>query len=82
MRGQSGRALTYLICTPPLAVFLEIPAEFYLILDVAVGGTNGWFPGGMGNKPWLDESSNALFCLFFTILSDTECAYQTPCTTL
>ena len=27
---------------------------FYLILDVAVGGTNGWFPDGAGNKPWLN----------------------------
>ena len=26
----------------------------YLILDVAVGGTNGWFPDGAGNKPWLN----------------------------
>jgi hypothetical protein len=30
---------------------------FYLILDVAVGGTNGWFPDG-GNKPWLDGSQS------------------------
>jgi hypothetical protein len=29
---------------------------FYLILNVAVGGTNGWFPDGAGNKPWLDGS--------------------------
>jgi hypothetical protein len=27
---------------------------FYLILDVAIGGTNGWFPDGAGNKPWLN----------------------------
>lgn len=27
---------------------------FYLILDVATGGTNGWFPDGDGNKPWLN----------------------------
>ncbi|KAK9374252.1 concanavalin A-like lectin/glucanase domain-containing protein [Lipomyces chichibuensis] len=26
--------------------------EFYLILNVAVGGTNGWFPDNQGNKPW------------------------------
>lgn len=26
--------------------------EFYLILNVAVGGTTGWFPDGLGNKPW------------------------------
>ena len=31
---------------------------FYLIMNVAVGGTNGWFPDGVGNKPWLDGSSS------------------------
>ena len=29
---------------------------FYLILNVAVGGTSGWFPDGFGGKPWLDGS--------------------------
>ena len=29
---------------------------FYLILNVAVGGTNGWFPDGIGGKPWFDGS--------------------------
>ena len=29
---------------------------FYLIMNVAVGGTNGWFPDGVGGKPWLDGS--------------------------
>ncbi|KAF4569997.1 Concanavalin A-like lectin/glucanase domain superfamily protein [Pleurotus pulmonarius] len=33
---------------------------FYLIMNVAVGGTNGWFPDGVGNKPWLDQSTNAM----------------------
>jgi beta-glucanase (GH16 family) len=28
--------------------------EFYLILNVAVGGTNGWFPDWQGNKPWIN----------------------------
>ena len=36
-------------------------SEFYLILDVAAGGTNGWFPDGVGKKPWLDGSSTAMF---------------------
>ncbi|KAJ7122680.1 concanavalin A-like lectin/glucanase domain-containing protein [Mycena crocata] len=31
---------------------------FYLILNVAVGGTNGWFPDGP-EKPWLDGSATA-----------------------
>ncbi|KAI1261661.1 concanavalin A-like lectin/glucanase domain-containing protein [Xylariaceae sp. FL1019] len=33
--------------------------EFYLILNVAVGGTNGWFEDGGSGKPWLDGSTNA-----------------------
>ena len=33
--------------------------EFYLILDVAVGGRNGFFKDGVGDKPWLDSSASA-----------------------
>ncbi|KAH9946764.1 concanavalin A-like lectin/glucanase domain-containing protein [Amylocystis lapponica] len=33
---------------------------FYLIMNVAVGGTNGWFPDGVGDKPWLDASLTAM----------------------
>ncbi|KAI0287161.1 glycoside hydrolase family 16 protein [Russula brevipes] len=33
---------------------------FYLILDVAVGGTNGWFPDNKGDKPWLNGAINAM----------------------
>jgi len=33
--------------------------SFYLILNVAVGGTNGWFPDGP-EKPWLDQSNTAM----------------------
>jgi hypothetical protein len=29
---------------------------FYLILNVAVGGTNGWFEDGEAGKPWVDAS--------------------------
>jgi len=32
---------------------------FYLILNVAVGGTNGYFPDKVGNKPWGDASTTA-----------------------
>ncbi|KAI0357221.1 concanavalin A-like lectin/glucanase [Trametes cingulata] len=32
---------------------------FYLIMSLAVGGTNGRFPDGVGGKPWLDSSSEA-----------------------
>jgi beta-glucanase (GH16 family) len=33
--------------------------EFYLILNVAVGGTNGWFQDGASGKPWVDGSPTA-----------------------
>ncbi|ETS64263.1 hypothetical protein PaG_01510 [Moesziomyces aphidis] len=34
--------------------------EFYLILNVAVGGTNGYFEDGLGdNKPWSNDAENA-----------------------
>jgi beta-glucanase (GH16 family) len=32
--------------------------QFYLIMDLAVGGTSGWFPDGVGNKPWFDASGD------------------------
>lgn len=32
---------------------------FYLILSLAVGGTNGWFEDGQAGKPWTDESPTA-----------------------
>ncbi|KAG0339556.1 hypothetical protein BG000_001852 [Podila horticola] len=34
--------------------------EFYLIMNVAVGGTAGYFPDGVGNKPWSDKSEHAV----------------------
>ena len=33
--------------------------NFYLILNVAVGGTNGWFTDGESSKPWVDGSQTA-----------------------
>ena len=33
--------------------------DFYLILNVAVGGTNGWFEDGKSGKPWVDASPAA-----------------------
>jgi hypothetical protein len=41
--------------------------EFYLILNVAVGSANGWFPEGQGNKPWLDRAQSKL-CFFFWLV--------------
>jgi len=34
--------------------------KFYLILNLAVGGTSGWFPDGKGDKPWFDGSLTAM----------------------
>ena len=33
--------------------------EFFLILNVGVGGTNGWFQDGKSGKPWVDKSLTA-----------------------
>jgi hypothetical protein len=32
---------------------------FYLILNVAVGGTNGFWKDGIGQKPWGDQAETA-----------------------
>ncbi|KAG0201125.1 hypothetical protein BGX28_005956 [Mortierella sp. GBA30] len=34
--------------------------EFYLIMNVAVAGTSGYFPDNVGNKPWSDKSGHAV----------------------
>ncbi|KAL2210164.1 glucan 1,3-beta-glucosidase [Sarocladium strictum] len=33
--------------------------EFYLILNLAVGGSNGWFEDGKSGKPWVNDGDNA-----------------------
>lgn len=33
--------------------------DFYLIINVGVGGTNGWFEDGKSGKPWVDHSTTA-----------------------
>ncbi|KAH9994641.1 concanavalin A-like lectin/glucanase domain-containing protein [Russula vinacea] len=38
----------------------SIHSAFYLVLDLAAGGTSGWFPDRLGNKPWFDESASAM----------------------
>jgi hypothetical protein len=42
------------------ATRVDHPLAFYLILNVAVGGTNGFFPDNVGDKPWLDSSTTAM----------------------
>jgi len=43
--------------------------EFYLILNVAVGGTNGYFPEGVGSKPWSDGDPHAVNTFYDKISS-------------
>jgi beta-glucanase (GH16 family) len=45
--GKTGRAQT------------PFDQHFYLILNLAVGGRNGWFEDNVNGKPWLDASPNA-----------------------
>lgn len=33
--------------------------DFYLIINLAVGGENGWFQDGQSGKPWVDGSPTA-----------------------
>ena len=33
--------------------------RFYLIINLAVGGTNGWFEDGKSGKPWVDTDETA-----------------------
>jgi hypothetical protein len=33
--------------------------EFYLVMNLAVGSTNGWFEDGKSGKPWIDRSPRA-----------------------
>lgn len=35
--------------------------EFYLIMNVAVGSTSGWFPEGQGDKPWFNNAPCTIF---------------------
>ena len=42
-------------------MLIELFLEFYLVINMAVGGTSGWFPDELGNKPWFDGSDSAFF---------------------
>jgi beta-glucanase (GH16 family) len=43
--------------TPTNAPFDQ---EFYLIINLAVGGTSGWFPDEVAEKPWYDKAESAM----------------------
>ena len=47
--------------------------EFYLIMNVGVGSTNGWFPDGQGKKPWLNHAQS-----MFQILSSSYLNFLPP----
>lgn len=32
-----------------------------MVIDLAVGGTSGWFPDSVGGKMWYDGSASAFF---------------------
>ncbi|OMJ79348.1 hypothetical protein SteCoe_20641 [Stentor coeruleus] len=34
--------------------------EFFFTINLAVGGTNGYFPDGVGNKPWSDSDPHCI----------------------
>jgi hypothetical protein len=34
--------------------------DFHLVLNVAVGGTNDFFPDGLGGKPWSNQSPQSV----------------------
>ena len=42
----------------PSTPLLTGGAAFYLIINLSAGGTSGWFPDGVGDKPWYDTSSS------------------------
>jgi hypothetical protein len=33
---------------------------FHLVINVAVGASNGFFPDGVSNKPWIDGSLTSM----------------------
>lgn len=43
--------------------------EFYLILNVAVGGTNGFFPDQMAGKPWINGQDTTAAASFWSSVS-------------
>jgi len=34
--------------------------DFFIVMNVAVGGTNGYFPDGQGGKPWSDTDPKSV----------------------
>jgi hypothetical protein len=70
-RAVETRLLSISVCatpgTPPSKNDFFPLIAFYLILDVAVGGTNGWFPDGAGNKPWLNGAISGFLLVILDV---------------
>ena len=51
-------------------------------MNVAVGGTNGYFPDGQGGKPWSDNDGHSVNAFYnakgawFNTWKDDDCALQ------
>jgi beta-glucanase (GH16 family) len=58
---SNGTRLTDVWSTEGTGNSAPFDQEFYLILNVAVGGTNGWFQDGIMGKPWADTSPTAKY---------------------
>lgn len=50
--------------------------EFYLILNVAVGGTNGFFPDSVGKKPWTNAQDETAPRSFWSAVSSWYPTWQ------
>jgi len=51
--------------------------EFFIILNVAVGGTTGFFPDGVGNKPWNNSDPHAVNT-FYEAIDDWYPTWTSP----
>lgn len=41
----------------PSSSLAPFDQKFYLSIHLGVGGTDGWFPDGVGDKPWFDSEA-------------------------
>lgn len=52
---------------------------FHLIIDLAAGGTSGWFPDSKGNKPWFDGSTGTSILISDFIVSSPLTHWSISC---
>lgn len=55
--GSSEIAVDQIYDTPSA----PFDQSFYLIINLSAGGTSGWFPDDVGDKPWYDNSDTAKY---------------------